>query len=123
GANVDLAVLDEVVGTATVEGLFHVGHEEVFAETAGSAGQVGTLGEDLVQLLPVVSGDVLYVADILVAAFDLEGAHAGLDQVHQVVGLVVVLQRQQVLVVSDDTALIILQGVRQATGLRTVAAV
>src|SRR5256885_13070341 len=42
------------------------------------------------------------VAHVLVAALDLEAAHAGVDQGAQVVALVVVLHGQHVLFVGDD---------------------
>ena len=123
GADVHLAVGDEIVGAAAVEGLVRIGHEEVRRATAGGARQVGAVFEDLVEQLAVVGGDVLHVAQVLVAPLDLEGAHAGLDQGAQVGALVVVLHRQQVLLEGHHPTLVILQGVGQATGLGAVAAV
>ena len=79
--------------------------------------------DDLVQQQPVVSGDVLDVVRVLVAPLDLEGLHPGVDQGLEVRALVVVLERQQVLVEGDDAALLVLQGIGQATGLGAVAAV
>ena len=52
-----------------------------------------------------MGGDVLHVAHVLVAALDLEAAHAGVDEGAQVVALVVVLHREHVLVVRNDAAL------------------
>ena len=78
---------------------------------------------DAIQLTPVVAGDVLHVAEVLVAALDLEAADAGVDQRLQVVRLVVVLHRQQVLLEGDDAALIVRERVGQAAVLRAVAAV
>ena len=122
-ADVDLAVADEIVGAAAVEGLFCVRGEEVLGATAGAARQFWALGKNRIQLLTVMSGDVLHIAHVLVAALDLERAHAGIHQVNQVGGLVVVLHRQQVLVIGHHAALVVLQGVRQAAGLGAVATV
>ena len=123
GADVHLALGDEVIGAATVEGLVRIGHEEVRGAPAGGAGQVRAVFENGVEFAAVVGGDVLHVGHILVAALDLERAHAGLDQGAQVGALVVVLHRQQVFLVGDHAALFILEGVGQAAGLRAVAAV
>ena len=106
-----------------MEGLVGVRGEEVLGAAAGGAGQVRALFENRIQLAAVVRGDVLHVAHVFVAPFDLERAHAGIDQMDQVVGLVVVLHRQQVLIKRHHAALIVLQGVRQAAGLRAVATV
>ncbi len=122
-ADVDLALTDEIVGTAAVEGLVRVGHEEVFGTPTGGSGQFWAAFEDGVELLAVVGGDVLHIAHVLVAALDLERAHAGIHQVGQVGGLVVVLHRQQVFLEGDHTALVVLEGVGQAAGLGTVATV
>jgi len=70
-----------------------------------------------------VGRDVLHIAHVLVAAFDLEGADAGVDERFQVAALVIVLHRQQVFFVGDDAALAVGQRVRQAACLRAVAAV
>ena len=123
GADVDLALGDEVVGAATVEGLVRIGHEEVRGAAAGGAGQVRAVFEDGVEFATVVGGDVLHVAHVLVAPLDLERAHPGLDQCAQVGALVVVLHRQQVFLVGDDSAFFVLERVRQAAGLRAVATV
>src|SRR5256885_7530717 len=63
------------------------------------------------------------VAHVLVAALDLEAAHAGVDQGAQVVALVVVLHGQHVLFVGDDAAARVQHLVGQAAGLVAVAAV
>src|SRR3546814_2240103 len=93
GADVDLAVGNEVVGAAAVEGLVRVRPEEVIGAAAGGAGQVRAFGEDAVQALAVVSGDVLHVAHILVAPLDLERTQAGVDPGAKGGGWVVVLIR------------------------------
>ncbi|MCY1393481.1 hypothetical protein D9M71_83790 [compost metagenome] len=121
GADVDLALADEVVGAAAVEGLVRVRHEEMFGAAAGRAGQIRASFEDAVQTLAVVGGDVLDVARVLVAPFDLEGAHAGVHQGAEVGALVVVLHRQQVLLEGHHAALVVFQGVGQAAGLGAVA--
>ena len=70
-----------------------------------------------------MGGDVLHVAHIFVAAFNLEGAHARINQRAKVGGLIVVFHRQQVFFKGDHASLIIFQGIRQSTGLRAIAAV
>ena len=70
-----------------------------------------------------MGGDVLHVAHVLVAALDLEAADAGVDQRAQVGALVVVLHRQQMLVVGDDTALCVFQRVGQAALLRAATTI
>ena len=70
-----------------------------------------------------MSGDVLHVAHIFVATFNLEGAHARINQRTKVGGLIVIFHRQQVFFKSDHAALIIFQGIRQSTGLRAITAV
>ena len=79
--------------------------------------------DDLVEQHAVVGGDVLDVGQVLQPALDLERRDAGLDQRAQVVGLIVVLHRQQVLVLGDRLALVVDQGVGQAAGLRAFAAI
>jgi len=71
----------------------------------------------------VVTGDVLHVAKILVAALDLERADAGLNQRIDIPRLIVVLHRKEVLFEGDDLAAVILQCIWQATVLRAVAPV
>jgi len=123
GADVGLAAVGEIVGGAAMEGLVRVGREQQPAAAAGAAGQFGSAFQDCVEQQAVMAGDVLHVAEVLVAAFDLEAAHPGVDQRGEVVALVVVLDRQQMLFEGDHAALVVLQGVGQAAGLRAVAAV
>ncbi|MNK66412.1 hypothetical protein D3C87_857300 [compost metagenome] len=122
-ADVDLAIGDEVVGAATVEGFFRVRQEEVRGATAGRAGQVRAIFEHVVEALAVIGGDVLHIAHVLVATFDLERAHTGFNQGADVGALVVVFHRQQVFFVGDHATLFIFEGVRQTAGLRAVATV
>ncbi len=70
-----------------------------------------------------MAGNVLHIAHVLVASLDLEGADAGVDQGFQVAALVIVLHRQQVLFIRHHAALAVGKRVRQAAGLRAVAAV
>ena len=67
--------------------------------------------------------DVFHVSHVLVAAFNFEAAHTGIDQRRQVVALVVVFQGQDVLVMGDDASLRVTHLVGQATGLRAIAAI
>ena len=68
-------------------------------------------------------GDVLDVGEVFQPAFDLEGTDAGSGEGEQVVRLVVVLHREQVLVLGDGFALVVDQRVGQAAGLRTLTAI
>ncbi|KPW91180.1 Uncharacterized protein ALO75_00978 [Pseudomonas syringae pv. coryli] len=122
-ADVDLAVADEIIGAAAMKGLFRVRHEKVRGTAAGSTCQVRAVFENLVQTLAIIGRDVFYVARILVAPFDLERAHAGVHQSTQVGALVVVFHRQQMLFEGHNATLIVLEGVRQAAGLRAVTTV
>ena len=70
-----------------------------------------------------MGGDVLHIAHVLVAPFDLEAAHARVDEGAQVVALVVVFHAQHVLVVRDEAALRIRHLVGQTAGLAAVAPV
>ncbi|MNG73123.1 hypothetical protein D3C79_315660 [compost metagenome] len=106
-----------------MEGLVRVGQEEVLGAPAGGAGLVRAAFENGVELFAVMGSDVLHIAHVLVAAFDLERTHAGIDQVGQVGGLVVVFHRQQVLLERHHAALVVFQGVGQTAGLRAVATV
>ena len=78
---------------------------------------------DGIEQLAVMRSGVLDEGHVLVAAFDLERADTGRDQRAQVVALVVVLHRQQVLVVGDDAALIVFERVGQPASLRAFAAI
>ncbi|RMS01327.1 hypothetical protein ALP75_204133 [Pseudomonas syringae pv. actinidiae] len=121
--DVDLAVTDKVIGAATVKGLLRVGHKKMRGTAAGSARQVRAVFKNLVQTLAVIGGNVFDVACVFIATFDLEGAHASVHQIAQVGALVIVFHRQQVFFEGNDAALIILERVRQAAGLRAVATV
>jgi hypothetical protein len=72
GADVGLAAVDEVVGGAAVEGLFRGRSEGVAAMAGRGARILGRVLDDAVEQLPVMRGDVLDVAQVLVAALDLE---------------------------------------------------
>lgn len=91
------------------------------AAPARSAAQVGVRVDDRVEPLAVVRGNVLDVGHVLEPALDLERSDAGVYQRAQVVALVVVLERQQVLVVRDAGAVAADQCIRQTAGLRAVA--
>ena len=123
GADVDLAAGGKVIGAATVESLVRIRCKEDFAAAAGGRCQLGAAFDDFVQQQAVVSGDVFHIAHVLVAALDLERTHASVQQRFQILALVIVLHRQQVLVEGHHAAILVGQGIRQATGLRTIATV
>ena len=68
-------------------------------------------------------GYVLNRGHVFVAAFNLEAAHAGIDQRIEVKALVVVLEAQHVFVVRNDLPSLIFNRERQTAFLRTVATV
>ena len=70
-----------------------------------------------------MGGDVLHIAHVLVAALDLEAAHASVYQRSQIVALIVVLHGQHMLFVGDDAAAGVRHLIGQATSLVAVAAV
>jgi len=67
--------------------------------------------------------DVLHIAHVLVAAFDLEALHARVDEIPEVVALVVVFHGQEMLVVGNHAAIEVCERKGQAAGLRAVAAI
>ena len=123
GADVGPATVREVVGRPAVEAPLRIRREQEFGATRRGPGEPRALGEERVEQPAVVAGHVLDVGRVLVAALDLEARHAGVDERAQVVALVVVLHRQQVPVEGDDAPGLVLERVRQAAGLRAVAAV
>ena len=123
GADVLLAAVHEVVGAAAVEVAVRVGREGERGAAGGRGVEFRPGLEQLVQQRAVMGGDVLHIAHVLVAALDLEAADAGVHQRSEVRALVVVLHREDVLLVGDDAALRVGDGVGQAAGLRAVAAV
>ncbi len=123
GADVDMALVHEIVGRTAIEGLFRLRREQEGAAPRRAALVRRKAGQNRVELLPVVRRDVLHVGQVLQPTLDLERADAGRDQRAQVGALVVVLQGQQVLVLGDDLTVLIGERVGQAAGLRAVAAV
>ena len=124
GADVDLAAGGEVVGRAAVEVALRVRREaEAAAAGGGRLQRPAAFLQQPVDQLPVVRGEVLDIAQVLVAALDLEAAHARIDQRGQVGRLVVVLEREHMLVVRHDAAGRVRHRVGQAALLRAVAAV
>src|SRR5690606_35090824 len=93
-----LATMEEIVGSATVEALFRIRLEAVAATTRRGGHQIGAAIENGVELLAIPGGDVLDVIEPLEAPLNLEGANACRDQRLQIVGLIHVLERQQVTV-------------------------
>ena len=85
--------------------------------TGRRARQVTAILNNGIQHLAIVRGDVLHVAHIFIAPFNLEGTHARVDQRAQVGGLIVILHREQVFFKCHDAALIVFQGIRQTAGL------
>ncbi|SLY31432.1 Uncharacterised protein [Klebsiella quasivariicola] len=122
-ADITFAGINKVVGTAAVEGFIGGRNKEVLGASGRGARQVATIVDNSIQHLPIVGCDVFHVAHVFVTTFNFEGANASIDQRCQVGGLVVVFHRQEVFFIGYHSPLIVLQGIRQAAGLRAVATV
>ena len=122
-ADVFFAALHKVVGELAVEVLVRVGLEAEGGAAMRSGRQFGALAQHLVEQLAVMRCDVLHIGHVLVAAFDLEAAHARVHQCAQVLALVVVLHAQHMLVVCHDAALRVFDLIGQTAGLRAVASI
>ena len=119
-----LAPMGEIGGVATVERLPQVGFEGIGATPQrGPAVLVGMLTDDGVEALTIGGRDVLHVRDILQATFDLKRGGTSLGQSQQVVALVHVLQREQITLVLNLTAVGILQGEAHPTELGALTTV
>jgi hypothetical protein len=117
------APVDEVVAGAAVEVALRIGLEAERGAARRCGAQVAAAFEQRVEQPPVVRGDVLHVAHVLVAALDLEAAHTGAHQCREVGALVVVLDRQHMLLVRDHAAQRVGDRVGQPALLRATAAV
>ena len=87
-----------------MKGFIRVRRKEMLGITAGSARQFRAFGQNFIQQLAVMGSNVFNVADVFVAPFNFERAHAGIHQITQVGGLVVVFHRQQMFVVRHHAA-------------------
>ena len=91
------AAVEKVVGETSVEALVGVGREGDGAFADGCAAVVlRTAGDDGVDALAIVGGDVLHVGDILQAAFNLKGGDTSIHEGFEVGGAVHILEGQQV---------------------------
>ncbi len=115
--------MEEVIGAAAVEALFGVRREAVAATTRRGSHQIGAVIQNGVQLLAIPGGDIFDVVEPLETPFNLEGADPRLDQRLQVVGLIHILEGQQVAVGHQHFTVRLLQRAGQATELGTLAAV
>ena len=115
--------MEEVVGAAAVEALFGVRREAVAATPSRGGHQIGATIQNGVQLLPIPGGNVLDVVEPLESPFNLEGADPRLDQGLQVVGLIHILEGQQVAVGHQHFAIRLLQRAGQTAELGTLATV
>nr|AEZ49742.1 hypothetical protein pMR0211_0130 [Providencia stuartii] len=122
-ADVRLALIDKVVRLAAVKALVRIRGEAVAAAAVGRGFKLGPTRHDGIQLLAVVSGNILDVAEVLESALYLEGTDPGVDQCFEVICLVVVLQRQHMVVAGNDVALAGLEITRHPALLRAFAAV
>ncbi len=115
--------MEEIVGSATVEALFRIRLEAVAATTRRGGHQIGAAIENGVELLAIPGGDVLDVIEPLEAPLYLEGANACRDQRLQIVGLIHVLERQQVTVGHQHFPIGLLQRTGQPAELGTLATI
>ena len=122
-ADIAFAGIDEVVGTAAMEGFIGRGNEEVLGAPCRGARQIAAVFDNGIQHLTVVRSDVFHITHVFVTAFNFEGTYPGVDQRRQVGGLIVVLHRQEMFFIGHHPSLIVFQGIRQAASLRAVAPV
>ena len=115
-----LAVLQEVVGVAPVEGALGVGGEE---EGAAARGGGFVAVHQAVEQLTVVGGDVLHVAEVLETAFDLERRDACIYHGTKLLGCVEVAEREEVFLFDEQAAVAVQEVVGAAAGLRAATAV
>ncbi len=106
-----------------MEGFIGGRDKEVLGAPGGAAGQAAAIFNDGIEHLAIMSGDVLHVAHVFVAPFNLEGLHARVDQRAKVGSLIVIFHRQEVFIKGHHAALIVFQGIGQTAGLGAVAAV
>ena len=115
--------MEEVIGAAAVEALLRIRREAVAAAAGRGGHQIAAALQNGVELLPIPGRDVLDVVEPLEAPLDFERADPRLDQRLQVVGLIHVLEREQVAVGHQHLAIRLLQRAGQPTELGTLAAV
>ena len=89
----------------------------------GSLVLVGMTGNDGIEALAVVGGHILHVVDALEPPLNLERHGAGLDELFEMVALVEVLQREQMALTLDDTAVGIDKVELHAAELGTLTAI
>ena len=116
------AAVQKIRGVAAIEGLVWVGLEPERG-LARRRAPAAKLGQQRVQLAPVMTHDVHHIRLVLQAPLDLEGRDPGLDQFAQPCAQVQIPQRKQVLVGHQGRPSRILQAIQTATGLRALAAV
>ena len=118
--DIRLTAMQEMRGIAPVEGLAEVGLEGIGAAPQGSSlVAVRMTADDVVESFAVGCRHVLHVGDVLQATFNLERRGPRINQLLQVVAEVQILERQEVTVVLQDTALGIQQVERHAADLGT----
>ena len=116
--------MQEVSGETAVEGLVQVGTEGVGALSArGTAVTVRMLADDGVERLAIGRSDILHVGGILQATLNLERRRTGIDELLQVTAQVHILQREQVTLVFQFTAIGIDEVELHAAELRAGTAV
>ncbi len=121
--DVGLAAAQVVVGEAAAEAFVELGLEAEADGAGGGADVLGAAGEEGVELPAVGGGDVLDVADVLEAAFYLEGGDAGVEQFFEGVDEVEVFEGEEVFVAGDGLAVGIDEAEGEAAELGALAAV
>ena len=74
-------------------------------------------------MLPVPGGDVLHVVPVLEAALDLEGPDAGVEHLAEVRGLVEIAHGEEVAVLRERSAVLLIEALPHPAELRALAAV
>ena len=99
--NIRRPPLQKERGEASVKALFGYRLERISASSGRSTAIFRTAGQDSVQLLPVISCDILDIIDIFQPSFDLKGRDTCIQQGFQLAGTVHVLKRKQVFMGDD----------------------
>ena len=118
-----LATMGEIVGEAAVETLVGRGRETRRDRASRETLEVGTSGENLVEPLAVEESYIAYIVGILQSPLDLERRDASINKLLEIVGLVVIAEREGVGVAEEQGTVGSRDIIGEAAWLRTLAAV
>ena len=117
------APMEEIVGETAVEALLWPRLEGVGGSPVGRLSERRIARQNLVELLAIVSGDILHVGHVFQSALDFERGDAGGNHGLEVVRTVHIAERKQVLVSGYRPSVRVDHRVGQSATLRACAAV